>query len=225
VIRTYKAYTLTHTLIFLNLLAYLPVAFFSGSFIDADTRVLAVFGALYTPMVIEYNEWWRLFSAMFLHGGMTHLLMNMFSLYIVGRGAEVYFNGKSYLTVYFMSGLLGAVASLYMHPQSIGVGASGAIFGVFGALAGFFLVFRKSLGSQGKAVMQNFGMIIGLNLFIGLTIPSVDMSAHVAGLITGFLGGVMIAKNPRWLGYYIVITALILVSLIVYLRIWYAALA
>lgn len=223
-VRTLRAYGLTYTLIFLNLLAYLPIAIFSGSFIDADTRVLAVFGALYTPIIVEYNEWWRLLSAMFLHGGMTHLLMNMFSLYIVGRGAEGYFDGKSYLAIYVMSGLLGAVASLYMHPESIGVGASGAIFGVFGALAGFFLVFRRHLGSQGKAVMQNFAVIIGLNLFIGLTIPAVDMSAHIAGLATGFLGGVMIAKNRQWFGYYIGVTTIMLIGSAMYLRAWYAAL-
>lgn len=136
-IRAYKAYTITYTLILLNLLAYLPVAFYSGSLIDADNRVLAVFGAL----------------------------------------------------------------------------------------AGFFLVFRRRLGSQGKAVMQNFAIIIGLNLFIGLTIPAVDMSAHIVGLATGFIGGVMLAKHPQRLGYYLAITTLVLTGSIIYLRIWYASLA
>ncbi|MBD3791561.1 MAG: rhomboid family intramembrane serine protease [Campylobacterales bacterium] len=183
-----------------------------------DTRVLVAFGALYGPLVFVYDEWWRLLSAMFLHGGMTHLLMNMFSLYIVGRPTEIYFEKRAFLAIYFFSGLIGAVASLAMHPQSVGVGASGAIFGLFGALAGFFLVHRERIGAQSKLFMKNFGVIIALNVLLGLSIPSIDMSAHIGGLVAGVIGGMMLSYNPRWLLFYSVAMAVILLSTLFYLQ-------
>ena len=84
---------------------------------DMNTQVLVDMGALYGPLVIIRDEWWRVFTSMFLHGGMTHILMNMFSLYLIGRGMEAYFQKRAYITIYILSGLLGSLASLYMHPQ------------------------------------------------------------------------------------------------------------
>lgn len=218
--RTFK---LTYTLIFLNILFFLPTAFLSADLVDMDTRVLVALGALYGPLVFGYDEWWRLFSAMFLHGGMTHLLMNMFSLYIVGRPAELYFNARAYLSIYLFSGLIGAVASLMMHPESVGIGASGAIFGIFGALTGFFIVHRERIGTQSREFMKNFGVIIALNVILGLSIPSIDMSAHIAGLVTGLIGGIVISLNPRWTIPYIAAMLVVLVGSIFYLQGMYAS--
>ena len=214
----FRSFKITYTLIALNLIAYIATALFSANLAEMDTRVLVAFGALYGPLVFVYDEWWRLLSAMFLHGGMTHLLMNMFSLYIVGRPAEIYFEKRAFLAIYFSSGLIGAVASLAMHPQSVGVGASGAIFGLFGALAGFFLVHRERIGAQSKLFMKNFGVIIALNVLLGLSIPSIDMSAHIGGLVAGVIGGMMLSYRPRWLLFYSVAMAVILLSTLFYLQ-------
>lgn len=212
-----KRYTLTYTLIASNSIVYLFSALLSQSLIDMELRTLVDMGALYGPLTVLKGEWWRLFSAMFLHGGMTHLLMNMFSLYLIGRGAELYFDTKSYLSIYFFSGLLGGLVSLYMHPVSVGVGASGAIFGVFGALAGFFLAHREKIASHSKAFMKDFTIIIAINLVIGLSIPSVDVSAHIGGLIVGFVGGFALSKNPKWIWIYSMAMALLMMLLISYL--------
>ena len=193
-----KRQPLTYILIALNVLIYLVSAVLSESFIDMRTETLVQLGALYGPYTVAQQEWYRLFTAMFLHGGMTHLLMNMVSLYIVGRAAEIYFDTRAYLVIYLFSGLIGGLASLYMHPGSVGVGASGAIFGVFGALAGFFLAHRDKIASQSKAFMKDFGIIIGLNLVIGLSIPAVDVSAHIAGLLVGIVSGFTLSKKPKW---------------------------
>jgi rhomboid protease GluP len=214
----FRSFKITYTLIFLNLFVYIATALFSANVMEMDTRVLVAFGALYGPLIFLYDEWWRLLSAMFLHGGMTHFLMNMFSLYIVGRPAEIYFEKRAFLAIYFFSGLIGAVASLAMHPQSVGIGASGAIFGLFGALAGFFLVHRERIGAQSRAFMKNFGVIIALNVFLGLSIPSIDMSAHIGGLLVGTIGGMMLSYNPRWLIYYSVAMLLALFSALFYLQ-------
>lgn len=194
-----KQYKLTYALIALNSIVYLFSAFLSQSLTDMDMQTLVNMGALYGPYTVQDGEWWRLFTSMFLHGGMTHLLMNMFSLYLVGRAAEIYFDAKAYLSIYLFSGLLGGLVSLYMHPASVGVGASGAIFGVFGALAGFFLAHRDKFASHSKAFMKDFSIIIGINLFIGFSIPSVDVSAHSGGLLVGIIGGFVLSKNPKWI--------------------------
>ena len=105
-----------------------------------------------------------------------------------------------------------------MHPQSVGVGASGAIFGLFGALAGFFLVHRERIGAQSKLFMKNFGVIIALNVLLGLSIPSIDMSAHIGGLAAGAVGGMMLSYNPRWLLFYSVAMAVIVISTLFFLQ-------
>jgi len=217
-----KRYTLTYTLIALNVTVYLLSAFFSQSLIDMQMQTLVNLGALYGPLTVLKGEWWRLFTAMFLHGGMTHLLMNMFSLYIVGRAAQMYFDTKSYLSIYLFSGLLGGLVSLYIHPASVGVGASGAIFGVFGALAGFFLAHRDKIASHSKAFMKDFAMIIGINLVIGFSIPSVDVSAHIGGLAVGFVGGFVLSKDPKWIWAYSMAMLLLIIAIGSYLYDQYA---
>ena len=195
-------YKITYTLIAVNILIYLISAGLSHNLMEIDTKVLLEMGALYGPDVIQKGEWWRLLSAMFLHAGMTHILMNMFSLYYVGKGVEQYFDDKSYLSIYLFSGLIGGVTSLYVHPDSLGVGASGAIFGIFGALAGFFMANRDKIEDSSKAFMKNFAGILGVNIVLGLAIPSIDISAHIGGLVAGFVGGYVLSKNPNWVWAY-----------------------
>ncbi len=217
-----QRYTLTYILIAISSVVYLFSALFSQSLIDMDMQTLVDMGALFGPLTVLKGEWWRLLSAMFLHGGMTHLLMNMFSLYIVGRGVEMYFDTKSYLSIYFFSGIIGGLVSLYMHPVAVGVGASGAIFGVFGALAGFFLAHRDRIASHSKAFMKDFGVIIAINLVIGLSIPSIDVSAHIGGLVVGFIGGFALSKNPKWLLVYNTMMILVIMAFTSYLPDQYA---
>ena len=213
----FKKYRITYSIIILNLIAYIFSSLFSQDIIDMDMQTLVDMGALYGPFTVLKGEWWRLFTAMFLHAGMTHLLMNMFSLYLIGRGAEMYFDTKSYLSIYLFSGLLGGLVSLYIHPVSVGIGASGAIFGVFGALAGFFLAHRERIQEHTKAFMKDFAIIIGINLVIGFSIPSVDVSAHAGGLLVGFIGGFVLSKNPKWISAYSIAMVLLMIAIGSYL--------
>ncbi len=206
-------YPLTYGIIALNALVYVLSIFLSGDIADINLNTLVDMGALYGPLVVLKGEWWRLLSAMFLHGGMTHILMNMFSLYLIGRGMELYFSRTAYITIYLFSGLAGGVASLYIHPESVGIGASGAIFGVFGALGGFFLAHRDRIATErGREILKDFAVIIGLNLFLGLSVASIDMSAHVGGLLTGFVGGFLVARSPK---------ALVPFGMVMALFVWY----
>lgn len=195
-------YPLTYAFIIVNVIIYIFSSSLSQDFVDMKIDVLVDMGALFGPFVLQEAQWWRLFTAMFLHGGMTHILMNMFSLYIIGRSAEMYFEKKAYISIYLFSGLIGGLSSLYMHPESVGVGASGAIFGIFGALAGFFLAHREQIAKESKSFMKYFAIILGINLVIGLSIPSVDVSAHIGGLVVGLVGGFVLSKNPKWIFMY-----------------------
>jgi rhomboid protease GluP len=220
-ISDFQRYKITYTLIGVNVFIYLITSVLSQNFVDMDMETLVNMGALFGPYTVIEGEWWRLGTAMFLHGGMTHLLMNMFSLYLIGRGLEQYFNTQSYLSIYFFSGILGGLASLYVHPQSVGVGASGAIFGVFGALAGFFLAHRGQIQEHTKAFMKDFAIIIAINIVIGLSIPSIDMTAHIGGLLVGIVGGFMISKKQIWLGVFSVLMVLLSMLVSAYLPTYY----
>ena len=221
-LKNFKQFKITYTLILLNILAYLYTAFLSGDIIDMNIRVLANMGAIYGPITVLGEQWQDLGTAMFLHGGMTHILMNMFSLYLIGRAVEQYFNTVSYLSIYLFAGLIGGLVSLYMHPASVGVGASGAIFGIFGALAGFFLAHRSKIEAHTKAFMKDFGIIIGINLVLGFSIESIDVSAHVGGLIVGAIGGYLISKNAKLVWVYSAAMIAVMMAFMSYLPSQYA---
>ena len=216
-----QEYPLTYSIIGINILLYLISAILSRSIVDMDMQTLVDMGALYGPLTVLKGEWWRLFTAMFLHGGMTHILMNMFSLYLIGRGVEVYFEKKAYVSIYLFSGLIGGLASLYMHPNTVGIGASGAIFGVFGALAGFFLAHRDKIAAHSREFMKDFAVVLGLNLALGLSIPSIDVSAHIGGLIIGLIGGFVISKNPKWIWPFSVTMTALMLLIMQYLPSYY----
>jgi rhomboid protease GluP len=184
---------------------------------DMSAEYLFSIGAMFGPTVVLEGEIWRLFSAMFLHGGAEHVLMNMLSLYLVGRSVERIFSALSYLFLYFTSGLIGSLVSIYFHPVSVGIGASGAIFGIFGAVVGFALVHHKRMHDEFKSFIQSVGVILLLNLAIGLIFPNIDMSAHIGGAISGVIGGAMIAKSPKNLWLYILVSFIIMASIYGYL--------
>ena len=188
---------LTALLILTNLLVYLFSAFCAGSFGTIDNGTLVACGGLYGPAVVADGQWWRLLSAMFLHGGLEHLVLNMLSLFIVGRMTELYFGSRVMLAIYLASGLLGFLFSLFVHPVSVVIGASGAIFGLFGAMGGYALFHRRRLGRRYRLFMKEFGAVLGLNLLAGLLMPGIDLSAHIGGLIPGFVGGYL-AIRSRW---------------------------
>ncbi len=192
-----KEYPLTASLIFLNLLAYAVSAWCGGSLSEIGTRTLVQCGGVYAPALVGQGEWWRLLSAMFLHGGMEHLALNMVSLFIVGRMMELYFSRSVYLLLYLLSGIVGFLVSMVVHPMTVSIGASGAIFGIFGAIGGLMLFHRQRLGERFRLFMQEFGAVLALNLLFGILIPGIDMSAHIGGLTVGFVGGYL-ASRALW---------------------------
>lgn len=180
------------------------------------------YGALNGYWVVVQEELHRLLTSIFLHSGGMHIVMNMLSLYIVGTMVERLFSASSYLGIYFISALFGSFVSMYVHPTGWAVGASGAIFGIFGALAGFAWVHRKTMQKQFMEFMRSFGLILVINFVIGIVFPSIDMSAHIGGLVAGAIGGLLVAKNSTYIWVYVSVSLLILIGFYNYLSVLYA---
>ena len=212
VIEKFKEFPITYTLIILNSLVFLSTTISN----ELTENIFQTF-ALNGYYVVLQGELYRLFSSMFLHNDVMHIMMNMLSLFMVGTMVERLFRAEAYIAIYFVSGLVGAFTSIYMHPVGWAVGASGAIFGIFGALAGFAFVYRQRMQSEFISFMRSFGLVLVINFVIGVVVPSIDMSAHIGGLLAGLAGGFLIAKNVKNLWLYLVIFTLILVGVYNYL--------
>ena len=144
--------------------------------------IYLILGANYAPLV-KNGEIFRLITYAFLHGSIIHLLVNMYSLFIVGRQIENNFGKVRLLIIYFISALSGGLLSA-LFSDGISIGASGAIFGLLGALLYFGLHFRLYLTD---ALISKIIPIIILNLLIGFTVTGIDNACHIGGLIGGFL--------------------------------------
>ncbi|HHY54772.1 MAG TPA: rhomboid family intramembrane serine protease, partial [Chloroflexi bacterium] len=137
------------------------------SFMDSNVRVLILMGAKVNHLIAQ-GEVWRLFTAIFLHGGILHLLFNLYALYALGPLLEGYTGHIRFLTIFLVSGLYGSLLS-YAFSSPISVGASGAIFGLLGGTLVFFLKYRNNFGGQGRAILQNMVVVLMLNLIIGFS--------------------------------------------------------
>ena len=151
---------------------------------QADTEsplTLIEYGAKFNPLIIE-GEWWRFFSAMFLHIGLLHLMMNSLALFYLGGAVERIFGTKRFIFIYFLAGFTGSVAS-FVFNDNISAGASGAIFGCFGALLYFGLIYKRLFF---RTMGMSLIVILAINLVFGFVVPMVDNGAHVGGLLGGF---------------------------------------
>lgn len=177
-------YTLTNLLIALNVLIFIFTAIASKSILDMDTGVLIQFGALVRPL-IDLGEYHRLISPMFLHGGLLHLVMNMYGLNLLGRILEKEYGKLIFGIIYLFSGIAGSILSYFFsNPMAISVGASGAIFGLLGSSVVFALK-RKNIIR--KSFLQNILQVIVINLVIGFSVSRIDNAAHIGGLLGGLL--------------------------------------
>ena len=169
-----------------------------GGLIGGDTPLLDRFGVLgqcqltngqVVPCGVASGEYYRLFTAMFMHYGVIHLLMNMWALWILGRTLEAMFGPARFLAIYLVCGLGGDVAAYLFQPQGLTAGASGAIFGLFAVL---FVALRR-LRLSTSAVLP----VIVINLIFTISVPGISISGHLGGLVTGALVGAGVAYAPR----------------------------
>lgn len=178
----------TKTLIAANVGIYLLELALGGQVNGTGNRIYTD-GVLYGPVVAN-GDWWRLISAAFLHYGPIHLGMNMLALWWFGAAVERVLGRGRYLLLYLVSGLAGSAGALLMTPESLTVGASGAIFGILGAA--FVLERQRTYVLGGGAVS-----IIVLNLAFTLFIPGISIGGHLGGLAGGALGILALSRFGR----------------------------
>ncbi len=161
----------------------------------SDPRALVRLGAN-VPVLVWQGEWWRLLTAMFLHGGLLHLLLNGWALYQLGGLFEAWMGSGRMAMTYLVAGLAGSLASLFFLRGGMSVGASGAIFGVLGALVGVLVRRRDRLRPQAKQLLYQLLMWAGINVFLGFSTPGIDNAAHLGGAVAGLALGLIL--RPRW---------------------------
>jgi membrane associated rhomboid family serine protease len=145
-------------------------------------------GVLYGPLISQNHEYWRIVTAGFLHDGLFHILVNMFSLYFVGSALEPAIGRVSFAAVYAASLLAGSFGALLFQPGIPTVGASGAIFGIFGAL--IVVAYRRGI----PIWQSGLGLVLVLNLVFSVSFRGISIGGHLGGLVAGFITGVLVVE-------------------------------
>ena len=189
-----KKEPITVLFILLNILIFLVVDFTGGS---ENTAHMIECGAAYPPLILENGEIYRLFTCMFLHFGIEHLLNNMLVLFVLGSRLEQAIGKIKFLLIYLIGGVLGNVISLLIELRTqdfaVSAGASGAVFAVMGAM--IYIVIRNK-GWLGDLSMRQILVMAAFSLYFGFASEGVDNIAHIGGLLCGFLTAV-IFYHPR----------------------------
>ena len=191
----------TAGLIALNAIVFALMALDASALWRLPGALLADWGGNYAVQT-HGGQPWRLLTGTFIHGGLLHVGLNMLALYQGGQLAERVFGSRRFLLLYLACGLVASVASVWWRPNGLSVGASGAVFGVFGALLGYVLRAKGSIPPRtAQRLRIGLFVFIGYSLIAGLLLPGIDNAAHVGGLLTGVVlgaafapGGAMLAR-------------------------------
>ena len=186
----------TVTLIVINIAVFFILTLFGDT---EDAVFMLQHGAMYAPYVTEGHEYYRIFTCLFLHFGIAHLLNNMVMLGALGWNLELEIGKIRYIIIYFGSGIIGNIISLCydltLQQPAVSAGASGAIFGLMGALLYVVIANRGRLGRlSGRGML----FMVALSLYFGLTSSGVDNLAHIGGLVSGFLLAVVMYRRRKW---------------------------
>jgi membrane associated rhomboid family serine protease len=189
-----RALVMVPVLIAINVLAFAVTAIQAGSIVNNETSEIFLDGGL-VPGYVSAGAWWRLITSGFLHFGNyggygpVHLLFNMFALWVIGRDLELALGRLRFLVVYVLSLLGGSTAvMLFGDPGGPVAGASGAIYGLFGGIA--VIVFKRRLNPTPVL------MLIGINIFLSVTLPGISLLGHVGGLLAGALATAAMVYAP-----------------------------
>ena len=189
-----KDFYLTPIIMDINILVFLLMVCSGLGLVSFKATDLLHWGANYKPYTTN-GEWWRLLTSIFLHGGIMHLLSNMYGLLFVGILLEPKLGKNKFAIIYLVTGIIASLASIIWHEKTISVGASGAIFGLYGFfLAALLLnVYPRKIG---KPFLISTLIFVGFNLVMGMS-GGIDNAAHIGGLSSGFLIGMLIADGLK----------------------------
>lgn len=188
-----KKIVFTNVISLICLVMYFVIAIYCGNFINFDANILAKFGAN-NIILVKSGEVWRLLTSAFLHVGLIHLFVNMYSLRVIGPSVEALIGKWKFIFIYLVSSISASLMSLvFTESNIVSSGASGAIFGLMGALLYFGYHYRLYLND---AIKTQIIPVIVFNLLIGFMISGIDNGAHIGGLVGGYLATMAIGiKN------------------------------
>ncbi len=193
-----KSYLVTPLIVYANVLAFLLMVLAGISPISPTAQSLFEWGGNFRPAVAD-GQWWRLVTYIFLHGGFMHLFMNTFALLYIGMHLEPLLGRFRFAAAYLLTGVCAGLLSITVHTDSVGVGASGAIFGMFGVFLSMLTTSHISRTMR-KTMLRSLLFFIVLNLLYGLQ-GNTDNAAHIGGLLSGIAMGYayypgIAAKDP-----------------------------
>lgn len=190
----------SYSLITINVLVFVAMLFNGAGFWHSPNGVQLAWGANFGPATQD-GEWWRLGTALFLHFGAMHLLLNMIALWDGGAWVERMYGHGRFVAIYFGAGLTGNLCSMvFQKGQPVSGGASGAIFGIYGALIAYLWLNRRRIhASEFRWLFIAALAFSALTIAFGLVIPGIDNGAHIGGLVSGlFLGSILLPEKTVW---------------------------
>ncbi|HTT23804.1 MAG TPA: rhomboid family intramembrane serine protease [Candidatus Sulfotelmatobacter sp.] len=192
--RSESTITLTQILFGACIAVYLAMAIASGSPTQIPGSIERHFGANFGPDTLS-GQWWRLVTYMFLHGGVMHIFFNMWCLWDLGRLCESLYGRWTYAAIYLITGIAGGLASVGWNPFVLSVGASGAVFGLAGALIASFYLGEFSLPRFAiSGTLRSLVIFAVFNIVIGQFFGGIDNACHIGGLVSGLILGALIAR-------------------------------
>lgn len=194
-----KVFNFNNLIILINAIVFIIMAQGGKT---TNPYYLYIKGGAIVPGVIDYNQYWRLFTSMFMHAGIVHILSNMAVLFFIGDNLERAVGHVKYMIIYMASGILSGLFTMIYYNltgnyNTVCVGASGAIFGVVGAL---IYILIKNRGKLEDLTLPAMGLFVGYNIYAGLRNTGVCMPAHISGLVIGFLLAMLLYRK-RGLAY------------------------
>jgi rhomboid protease GluP len=207
---------LTQVIFGINALVFLAMAAAGSTIMDFSGPEAIRFGANWGPLTLG-GEWWRLLTCVFVHGGIIHIGFNMWCLWNLGELCESLYGRWTYAAIYLLCGIGSSLTSVFWHPATLSVGASGAIFGLAGALIAAFKLGEFSVPRAAlQGTLRSLGLFVFYNLVFGQAMRTTDNAAHIGGLITGLILGALIAllaplaeQSPRRFTIFLGVTAVL----------------
>lgn len=190
-----RSFLSANTFLILINVAYFIFIEFVGSSENIDTMLK--YGASYTPYIIQKKEYYRLFTAMFMHFGISHLANNMLVLYLLGDNLERALGPIKYIILFILSGVAANIVSLSWNlgNNNVSAGASGAVFAVMGGLLWCII---KNKGRLEDLSFNQIVISLALGIYYGLTSTGVDNIAHIAGAVSGFILSIILYRGRKW---------------------------
>lgn len=190
----YRKSKVTFVLLMIMIVYFILMTFNGGT---TNGQVLVRYGAMFPLYIVAYGEYYRFITAIFIHIGITHILFNGYALFIFGPQIEMLMGSKKYLLFFLLTGVGGNIVTFFFSFDSVSAGASGSLFGLLGVF--LYLIHRRPhiITPQGrKSILQ----LVGINLLITVAVPKISVTAHLGGLIIGYLLSYVFkpGDNPQW---------------------------